>query len=816
MNCRQHLRYAFFALLLPMAAMAQIPGLSKPEPAPVEEKSEAPATIPIANIPLKAEEDERFIQEAMLRAQSSNKAGAMAKQLKDIQNSVSTLSQKSQSSKLEGVQISRLESLDRHWSFLNRELTQWQGRLQSVAKPLSEDAAELAARKQVWINTRTATAATLAPPLLRSMDELLVEFEKADQTISQPLTKLLDLGRDASIIQARVNRNLAAVRAQIAAVDRDLAVIDSENLFAALAASQTDETGDLESLKKGLSIEQDFRAEFDRANSRVERLFWIYSFILLPLFIWLAYSARKLLKGDSRLEQYRKTLTRPFSAWLLLTIMGLLILQLSGPLIRVQLLLLLAWLPVMRLQPQHVHDGIGRWMYLTAVFYVINLLAFLLSQNPLLFRLTVLFNGLLMLGTLAWLLYRSRTALKARTGRQLLLLRIIIGVGTAVMLVAVVSNLIGNVTLAAMLTDAALDTAYMGLFLFAVGNVVRAFSRFLFRGTAEKLKSRTQHAGGLMEVMSGLFNFALVALWLYGALTVFRIYRPLMALVHSISSFAIEFGNISITIGSIVLFGVSVYLSFWLAKTIRGVLSEDILPNMELPRGVANSISSLSYYALLVSGLMVALAAAGFHISQLALILGALSVGIGLGLQDVVKNFVSGLILMVERPVQPGDIVEVSNTTGKVRDIGMRATTLTTFEGADVIVPNGMLLSEKMINWTLSSDNRRIDISIGVSYAADPKHVLDVLMTVANKARGVTHNPAPTVVFTGFGPNSLDFSVRAWTDNYDDAIFIRSALAVDIHAALTEAGIAIPFPQRDLHLRSVDPDILSQLQRSTP
>ncbi|MEY3359517.1 MAG: hypothetical protein RLZZ537_1374 [Pseudomonadota bacterium] len=816
MNCRQHLRYAFFALLLPMAAMAQIPGLSKPEPAPVEEKSEAPATIPIANIPLKAEEDERFIQEAMLRAQSSNKAGAMAKQLKDIQNSVSTLSQKSQSSKLEGVQISRLESLDKHWSFLNRELTQWQGRLQSVAKPLSEDAAELAARKQVWINTRTATAATLAPPLLRSMDELLVEFEKADQTISQPLTKLLDLGRDASIIQARVSRNLAAVRAQIAAVDRDLAVIDSENLFAALAASQTDETGDLESLKKGLSIEQDFRAEFDRANLRVERLFWIYSFILLPLFIWLAYSARKLLKGDSRLEQYRKTLTRPFSAWLLLTVMGLLILQLSGPLIRVQLLLLLAWLPVMRLQPQHVHEGIGRWMYLTAVFYVINLLAFLLSQNPLLFRLTVLFNGLLMLGTLAWLLYRSQTALKARTNRQLLVLRIIIGVGTAVMLVAVVSNLVGNVTLAVMLTDAALDTAYIGLFLFAVGNVVRAFSRFLFRGTAEKLKSRTQHAGGLMEVMSGLFNFVLVALWLYGALTVFRIFRPLMALVHSISSFAIEFGNISITIGSIVLFIVSVYLSFWLAKTIRGVLSEDILPNMELPRGVANSISSLSYYALLVSGLMVALAAAGFHISQLALILGALSVGIGLGLQDVVKNFVSGLILMVERPVQPGDIVEVSNTTGRVRDIGMRATTLTTFEGADVIVPNGMLLSEKMINWTLSSDNRRIEIAIGVSYAADPKHVLEVLMAVANKARGVTHDPAPTVVFTGFGSHSLDFSVRAWTDNYDDAIFIRSALALDIHAALTEAGIAIPFPQRDLHLRSVDPDILSQLQRSTP
>ena len=94
--------------------------------------------------------------------------------------------------------------------------------------------------------------------------------------------------------------------------------------------------------------------------------------------------------------------------------------------------------------------------------------------------------------------------------------------------------------------------------------------------------------------------------------------------------------------------------------------------------------------------------------------------------------------------------------------------------------------------------------------------VLAVLTAVANKAEGVTHDPPPTVVFTGFGPNSLDFSVRAWTDNYDDAIFIRSALAVDMHAALTEAGIAIPYPQRDLHLRSVDPDILSQLQRSSP
>ena len=125
-------------------------------------------------------------------------------------------------------------------------------------------------------------------------------------------------------------------------------------------------------------------------------------------------------------------------------------------------------------------------------------------------------------------------------------------------------------------------------------------------------------------------------------------------------------------------------------------------------------------------GLMVALAAAGFEVSQLAIVVGALSVGIGFGLQNVVNNFVSGLILMFERPIQPGDVVEVTGTSGKVREIGMRATTLTTFEGADVVVPNGVLLNEKLINWTLSDMDRRIDVNVGVAYGNDPKRVLEL------------------------------------------------------------------------------------------
>ncbi len=158
--------------------------------------------------------------------------------------------------------------------------------------------------------------------------------------------------------------------------------------------------------------------------------------------------------------------------------------------------------------------------------------------------------------------------------------------------------------------------------------------------------------------------------------------------------------------------------------------------------------------------------------------------------------------------MQPGDIAEVSGTVGKVREIGMRATTLTTFEGADVIVPNGMLLSEKMINWTLSSDKRRIEIALGVAYGTDPQRVLDLLMQVAESGKGVARMPSPTVVFSGFGQSTLDFSVRVWTENYEDSAIVRSALAVDIHSALVKAGISIPYPQRDLHIKSISPEAL--------
>ncbi|MGI9245965.1 MAG: mechanosensitive ion channel family protein, partial [Steroidobacteraceae bacterium] len=223
------------------------------------------------------------------------------------------------------------------------------------------------------------------------------------------------------------------------------------------------------------------------------------------------------------------------------------------------------------------------------------------------------------------------------------------------------------------------------------------------------------------------------------------------------------------------------------------------------------SLATLCFYAVVVAGLMFALAAAGFETSQFALVFGALGVGIGFGLQNVVNNFVSGLILMFERPIQPGDEVEISGTLGTVREIGMRATTLTTFDGADVVVPNGTLLSDKLVNWTLMDTNRRIEVEVNVTYGSDPRRVLALLRDVALGTPGIASEPAPAIVLGGLRGGALEFKLRAWTSDPADWVTIRTEMTMRVLQALRREGIEMPNPQQDLHLRSISAEAAARL-----
>jgi len=196
----------------------------------------------------------------------------------------------------------------------------------------------------------------------------------------------------------------------------------------------------------------------------------------------------------------------------------------------------------------------------------------------------------------------------------------------------------------------------------------------------------------------------------------------------------------------------------------------------------------------------VGLGVLGLDLSKVSVLAGAFGVGIGFGLQDVVNNFVCGLILLFERPVHVGDIVEAGGLQGEVRRIGIRASTVRTYQGADIIVPNSQFITANVTNWTLSDQLRRIDLPVGVNYGAAPQQVIKVLETVALENKGILKEPPPRGLFVGYGDSSINFELRAWTDQFDNWGLVRSELASAVYDAVYAAGMSFPFPQREVRL----------------
>jgi small-conductance mechanosensitive channel len=190
---------------------------------------------------------------------------------------------------------------------------------------------------------------------------------------------------------------------------------------------------------------------------------------------------------------------------------------------------------------------------------------------------------------------------------------------------------------------------------------------------------------------------------------------------------------------------------------------------------------------------------------------GAIGVGLGFGLQNVVNNFVSGLILLFERPIHLGDTVEIGGLVGTVRRIGARSSTILTFQGAEVIVPNSNLLSNQVINWTLSSQWRRVDVPVRVAYGTDPEHVLKLLVDAAESNPRVLRERPPTAYFLGFGDSGMNFELRFWSAYQDTWLQLQSDVVIAVAKTLQTAGIEIPFPQQDLHVRSVDASVRATL-----
>jgi len=377
----------------------------------------------------------------------------------------------------------------------------------------------------------------------------------------------------------------------------------------------------------------------------------------------------------------------------------------------------------------------------------------------------------------------------------------LVWLGAVTLAVSTLFGAFGYMRLARLLGVGILRSAYTALGLYAGLVVAVGVLAYLLRvWPLGQLHMVTRYRLLFERRGAALLWWVAALLWLSATLQWFSLLDEAKSLLLSVLNYQLTRGFVSISLGDVLALIATIWAAFLISQFVRFALEEDVYPRLPMGRGLPYAVSNLLHYVILLVGFTVAIGALGVDLNRMTLLTGALGVGVGFGLQTIVNNFVSGIILLVERPIQVGDAIQMADLDGEVRRIGIRSTTVHTWRGAEVIVPNATLISGNLTNWTLSDRTRRLELPIGVAYGTDPDRVIVLLTETAASVPGVLGNPAPAAFFQGFGDSALNFELRAWTDHFEEWGSIRSHIAVAVNNRLKAEGIEIPFPQRDVNL----------------
>jgi small-conductance mechanosensitive channel len=697
-----------------------------------------------------------------------------------------------------------IDNVRQLWSRYKKPLDDWDAILKDRLEELETERTRANELNNVWQKTKvTAIAEEAAESLNARIDTLLEEVQAVRKQIRQRTDDLLALQHD---ILGELGY-IAGVFDRLDAAQQEtrelLYVRDSPPLWKAFQQEEYEDT--LTTL---------FAKTWQRNLASIETFFDLYRdtvfvqlvfFVLLLIsFIALRTKSREWQDEENIMHPAKQLFEHPVALAFLVTLSASRWFYPRAALLIIEINSLMLLLSVLRLLPNLLPANMRNAVYALSIPLALDIVSQILIDNPLLQRLFILMLTLSAIAILTKLIFSftSKTEDKANLWWHAAVL--VTKSSVIILSLSVVSNILGNVSLSEWLSTTIIGGIFAAVIVYGIVLVLDGMMYAVIKSqTTEVLNTIRKHHDLLNRRFRKTIHAAAVVIWCYYVLDRLRLLQPVL---KGIGDFMVRkwvVGTVELSLGAILAFIFTLWLSVQLSRFLRFILDEDVLPRFKLRRGVAGAISIMVHYALIGFGLVIAFAAAGIELSQFALMAGALGVGIGFGLQNVVNNFISGLILIFERPIQRGDTIQLTDLMGKVKRIGIRSSTIRTFDGAEVIVPNGNLVSAEVTNWTLSDKLRRIDVTVGVAYGTDPKKVIEILEREAGSHEEVLEEPEPIAFFRNFGESSLDFLLRFWTANFDNWWKIQSDVNVAVNDALKKARIIIPFPQRDLHVRPV-------------
>lgn len=688
------------------------------------------------------------------------------------------------------------ESLTDLWQSIRRERLTWNGTLARRATQLDDTLGRLSTARDAWTRTREAAERSGTPaPVLDRITAILDEIGQSQARGDQRRLAVLLLQNQIAGEVAQCDEALARIaQRQSQLLDRlfvpSTPPIWNQPLARGSLAKLAPPAGEALGLELML-----LRGYIETHGGRIA-LHVLMIIALSALLMSARARADRWRTEDPSLRALAKAVRRPVSSALVLGLLASPLVHPELPRIVRALLEVAVLVPVLRIAAQFVPRRVTGGLSLLAGLFALDLVRYSLSVEQAIAQTLLLIE---MLGALACVTalrrgWRFRDASESAPDRGAgPLLRMGARAAQGVFGFAFGAVALGYVALGRLVGVGLLRASYFALATWVLLLLVDSIVAYALETPLLRRVHLVERHPALVRFWSRrILRVVAVAVWLLTTLESLDLFEPAKAAAAGLLGARWSWGNVSVSLGDVVLFAVTVWLAFMVSRLTRFVLEEDLYPRLPLAQGVPYAVSSLLHYGILLAGFLLATVGLGVDLTHVTILASAFGVGIGFGLQNIVNNFVSGIVLLVERPVKVGDSVEIEDATGTIKRIGMRSSVVRTEEGAEVIVPNSKLIANTVTNWTLSDRLRRITLPVSVAPGTDPEQVLDVLRKTAGGQPGVADEPAPVALFVGFGRSALTFKLQVWTDQSRAGAEVRSELGVAVHAALRAAKIDVP------------------------
>jgi potassium-dependent mechanosensitive channel len=676
-----------------------------------------------------------------------------------------------------------------------QDLTQRVANLETQISRLSQ-------MNQLWQTTlKSAPQVDMPEAVLQRVRSVLDEITKSQQAAESDRARVLTLQSELLLEDGRSRTASGEVaRAQSQAL-KDLLVQDGQPIWTAASTLMSE---------WNVRSADTFASQWNATSAFVRRspssfilhAFWI---AVLAIFVqWLRRRVHKLSDTDPALQRAVPILDLPFSTAFVLSALLIPALYSQGPRWIQVCLAAMALVPTVLILRRLIQRNLFPILYALVGLFLVGNLRVLSASLPVIARFFFLVQMLSGFCFLIWLVRSGLLAPKPSEGGNLAAaesgvtkrfsqaLYTIAKIGLVVFPIAILANIFGYTNLGTLLGICYIRSVFLAAMLYVVLRVLEGFIIIALQvRPLGALRGVQLHRDMLQRRTARFLEFLAFLFWLNLMLNFIGLRDPLLARIGEILNANVGLGSLNISLGRILAFAVAVWASFLISKFLRFLLEADVYQHFHLARGLPYAISTMLHYSILIIGFFVALGALGIDLTKVTILAGAFSVGVGFGLQNIINNFVSGLILLFERPIKIGDVIEIGGTVGEVRSIGIRACVIRTADGSEIIVPNGSLISNQVTNWTFSDRARAVDVPVNILPGTDSQRVVELLKSVAANQPGIAKEPVPQVYVVTFTAGAITYQLRAWTDRYQDWAQVKSDLAVAINEALIREKIGI-------------------------